>query len=154
MTYSPDGRRIKHPRASPMVGRPQKGKYLLWFHNHGGRSYQGRNPVWIAGVVERARRIHWNQPEILLYDPDPKTRISYPDLIEQDGHYWVSETQKSIARIPPIDKTLLEGLWPQGEIKMVSRHSLLLEADSQQIAAGEADLPGHLLDLGHTGGLP
>ncbi|HOM16307.1 MAG TPA: exo-alpha-sialidase [Thermoguttaceae bacterium] len=153
MTYSPGGRRIKHPRACPMVWRTQEGKYLFWFHNHGGRSYEGRNPVWIAGGVERAGRIHWSQPEILLYDPDPNARISYPDLIEQDGRYWVSETQKSIARIHPIDKTLLEGLWTQGQIKEVSRNGLLLDADSQQIAAGEADLPGRPLDLGRTGGL-
>ncbi len=152
MTYCPGGRRIKHPRACPMVWRTQEGKYLFWFHNHGGRTFLDRNPVWIAGGVERNGHIHWSQPEILLYDPDPQVRISYPDLIEQDGRYWVSETQKTIARIHPIDKTLLEGLWGQGEVKTVSRKGLLLDAGAEQIAAGEADLPGPI-DLGRTGGV-
>jgi hypothetical protein len=39
--------------------------------------------------------------------------MSYPDLIEQDGRYWVTETQKSIARIHQLDTALLEGTWAQ-----------------------------------------
>lgn len=31
-----DGRRIKHPRAANFAWRCQNGKYLYWFHNHGG----------------------------------------------------------------------------------------------------------------------
>jgi hypothetical protein len=34
-------------------------------------------------------------------------RMSYPDLIEQDGKYWISETQKTIARIHEVDPSLL-----------------------------------------------
>ncbi len=72
-------------------------------------------------------RIHWSQPEILLYDDDPKTRMSYPDLIEQDGKYWVSETQKRICRVHPVDAALIEGLWTQGEVKEVTRRGLVRE---------------------------
>jgi len=112
-TYRPGGPRIKHPRACPRIWRTSGGRYLLWYHNHGGRDFEGRNPAWIAGGLERNGHIWWSQPEILLYDRDPKTRMSYPDLIEQDGRFWVTETQKEIARVHEIDASLLEGLWNQ-----------------------------------------
>jgi hypothetical protein len=35
--------------------------------------------------VEIDGKMHWSQPEIVLYDPDPAVRISYPDLIEEEG---------------------------------------------------------------------
>ncbi len=152
MTYTPGGRRVKHPRACPMVWRTQLGMYLFWFHNHGGRSFEDRNPVWISGGIERDGFIHWSQPEILLYDPDPKVRISYPDLIEQDGQYWVTETQKSIARVHPIDKTLLEGLWTQGKVQRISHQSLLLDATGKELATGAVEIPAPV-DLTQTGGL-
>lgn len=141
MTYAPGGRTIKHPRACPMVWRTAGGKFLFWFHNHGGRTYEGRNPAWIAGGVEREGRIHWSQPEILLYDGDPKVRMSYPDLIEQDGRYWVTETQKTVARVHEIDKTLLEGLWGQGQAKDVARDGLLVELGADELKTVEARLP-------------
>ncbi len=57
--------------------------------------------------------IEWTQPEILLYDDDPLIRMSYPDLVEDDGKYYITETQKDIARVHEIDQGLLEGLWNQ-----------------------------------------
>ncbi len=119
-TYTPGGRRMKTPRACPRIWRCKNGRFLFWYHNHSDTSnngFSGRNPAWIAGGVERDGFIHWSQPEILLYDPNPNVRTSYPDLIEQDGRYWITETQKTIARVHEIDKTLLEGLWKQGECK-------------------------------------
>ena len=113
--YSPGGRPFKHPRACPRIWRCDNGKYLFWSHNHSGRSYEDRNPAWIVGGVEKDGAIHWSQPEILLYDLDPKVRTSYPDLIEHDGKYWITETQKEIARVHIIDNSLLEGLWDQVE---------------------------------------
>ena len=47
-----DGRLIKHPRAANFVWKCANGKYLYWFHNHGGRSYEDRNPAWLCGGVE------------------------------------------------------------------------------------------------------
>ena len=91
--------------------------------------------------------MHWSQPEILLYDPDPNMRMSYPDLIEQDGRYWVTETQKTVARVHELDKTLLEGLWSQGSVKTVAREGLLGE-----FAPGKTKLPG-TIDLGRDGGV-
>jgi hypothetical protein len=125
-----DGRPMKHPRAANFVWKCKNGKYLYWFHNHGGKfirkhlkrrtiSYNDRNPAWLCGGVEvdshQGKVIVWSQPEILLYDDDPYVRISYPDLIEDSGRYYISETQKNIARVHLIDTKLLEGLWKQGE---------------------------------------
>ena len=114
-----DGRLIKHPRAANFAWKCANGKYLYWFHNHGGRTYDDRNPAWLCGGVEadapEGKVIHWSQPEIVLYDDDPRVRMSYPDLIEDAGQFYLTETQKTIARVHPIDRTLLEGLWNQFE---------------------------------------
>jgi hypothetical protein len=73
--------------------------------------------VWIAGGKEAdgddGKIIQWSQPEILLYDDDPLIRISYPDLIEVDGNYYITETQKDIARLHQIDSSFLNTLWKQ-----------------------------------------
>lgn len=138
-----DGRLVKHPRAANFAWRCENGKYLYWFHNHGGRfirehphrrsiAYEDRNPVWLAGGVERdgprGREIAWSQPEIILYDDDPLIRMSYPDLVEDGGRYFVTETQKNIGRVHELDPTLLEGLWSQFEARAAPRAGLILDA--------------------------
>ena len=125
-----DGRLMKHPRAANFVWKCENGNYLYWFHNHGGRfigehprrrtiGYEDRNPVWLCGGVEAdtpdGRIIRWSQPEIVLYDDDPYIRMSYPDLVEEGGRYFLTETQKDQARVHEIDPALLEGLWGQLE---------------------------------------
>ena len=143
MTYTPDGRRMKNPRACPMLWRTKEGRYLFWFHNHSGKTFRDRNPVWISGGKVKNGKLHWSEPEILLYDPDPDVRISYPDLIQQDGQFWVSETQKSVARVHKIDRSLLEGLWKQGKVKSVTRDGLELSVepdDSEKNQFGTPDL--------------
>jgi len=150
MTYTPGGRIMKTPRACPMLWRCKNGKFLFWFHNNpgrGGHAGPGRNPVWLSGGVEKGGKLHWSQPEILLYDPDDTKGMSYPGLIEQDGRYWAAETQKTVARVHEIDKTLLEGMWNQAELRTVTKSGLLLEA-----ASGETKLPGPI-DLRETGGV-
>lgn len=121
-TYRRGGRPIKNPRAFAFARRFSNGKYLLWYHNNGGEAvhaiprwdyYQDRNPGWVCGGHEEDGMIHWSEPEILLYDDDPKMRFSYPDFIEEDGKYWITATNKEIARCHAIDRTLLEGLWSQ-----------------------------------------
>ncbi|MCC6859484.1 MAG: exo-alpha-sialidase [Bryobacterales bacterium] len=143
MRYA-DGRPMKHPRAANFAWRCRNGKYLYWFHNHGGRfirehprrrtmAYEDRNPVWLSGGVEadspNGKVIRWSQPEIALYDDDPIVRMSYPDLVEDGGKYYLTETQKDIARVHEIDASLLEGLWGRPPA-----------------------LPGPLLDLPGAGG--
>ncbi|MDD6882866.1 MAG: sialidase family protein [Eubacteriales bacterium] len=110
----PDGRRMKHPRAANFVWKLNNGCYLYWFHNNGGCWYNGRNPVWVSLGREwdapDGKRIAWSDPEILLYDDQRDTRISYPDLVEVDGRYFISQTQKTIARVNEIDGRLIAGM--------------------------------------------
>ena len=121
---------MKHPRAANFAWKCANGKYLYWFHNHGGRfirehpqrrtiAYEDRNPVWLCGGVEadtpEGKVIRWSQPEIVLYDDDPYIRMSYPDLVEDGGKYFLTETQKDMARVHEIDPELLEGLWGQAD---------------------------------------
>lgn len=137
-----DGRLVKHPRAANFVWRCENGKYLYWFHNHGGRfireharrrsnAYEDRNPAWLLGGVEadspRGKVLRWSQPDIVLYDDDPVVRMSYPDLVEDGGKYYLTETQKDIARTHEIDPSFLNGLWSQFETRAVARDGLLLE---------------------------
>ena len=150
-TYTPGGRLIKHPRACPRLWKTSNGKFLFWFHNHSGKDFTGRNPAWIAGGVERNGHIHWSQPEILLYDDDVDVRISYPDLIEQDGRYWITETQKSIARVHEVDPVLLGGLWNQGQARTVARKGLVLAHQGGRAIPSGIDMP-RLPDLRHRGG--
>lgn len=152
-----DGRPIKHPRAANFVWKCANGKYLYWFHNHGGRfirehpqrrstAYEDRNPVWLAGGVEVdglvGREIRWSQPEIALYDDDPYIRISYPDLVEESGQYYLTETQKQVARVHRIESGLLQGLWGQFEQGAASGEGMVLALDRYALAGLLAvDLP-------------
>lgn len=117
MTYA-NGLPLRNPRACPRLWKCKNGKYLLWYHNNGGKGFQFRNPAWIAGGIEKDGKIHWSQPEILLHGPDHSYetgRFSYPDLVEEDGRYWVSTTQKTTATIHEIPARFLERLWGQFE---------------------------------------
>jgi len=39
--------------------------------------------------------------------------MSYPDLVEEGGEFFLTETQKEIARVHPVDRSLVEGTWGQ-----------------------------------------
>lgn len=138
-----DGRPVKHPRAANFAWKCENGKYLYWYHNHGGRfigqnpnrlsiAYEDRNPVWLCGGEEidtpQGREIAWTQPEVVLYDDDPFVRMSYPDLVEEDGRYYLTETQKNVARVHEIESGLLQGLWGQFTHAGVATEGLLLQA--------------------------
>jgi len=151
MRYT-DGRLMKHPRAANFVWKCENGKFLYWFHNHGGRfikehpqrrsiAYNDRNPVWLSGGVEKdspeGKIIEWSQPEILFYDDDPLIRMSYPDLIEEAGKYYVTETQKDIARTHLVDTHLLEHLWEQQENVAKTTCGVLHHWESQRPKQGD-----------------
>jgi hypothetical protein len=119
---------------------------LYWFHNHGGRfirehpnqrsmAYQDRNPAWICGGIEtnspKGKIIKWTQPEILLYDDDPYIRMSYPDLVQEDGNIFITETQKDIARVHHLDNELLETLWNPFELNEVTQKGLVLSESKE-----------------------
>ncbi|HOW66589.1 MAG TPA: hypothetical protein P5186_26000 [Candidatus Paceibacterota bacterium] len=156
-TYTPDGRRVKHPRAANFAWNCANGKFLYWFHNHGdrfvrelgaagkeGRSpYDDRNPAWLMAGREietpQGLRIEWSQPEILLYDDDPFVRMSYPDLLEQDGEFCVTETQKTIGRVHEIPPVLIDGLFNQFDNRQVASNGIVLNLS--QPVPQEASMP-------------
>ena len=157
-TYAPGGRRLKHPRAANFVWRCENGKYLYWFHNHGGSfigkkarrelpgsPYDDRNPAWLVAGVERdgpdGKVLHWSQPEILLYDDDPYIRMSYPDLVQEDGRYYITETQKSVGRLHEIPKEIIDGLFGQFETERVARKGLVLDLPAGKPMPTEAKMP-------------
>jgi hypothetical protein len=158
-----DGRRMKHPRAANFAWKCANGKYLYWFHNHGGKvmrekpgnadggAYDDRNPVWLSAGIEidtpAGREIAWSEPEIALYDDDPYVRISYPDLLEDGGKYYLTETQKDIGRVHEIPAELLEGMWAalaaqlgQGDGPAASDDNLLLSLPADGAAVPAAAL--------------
>ncbi len=143
MTYRPGGRRVKHPRAANFVWRCSNGKFLYWFHNHGGEPitecpghslngwvYQGRNPAWLSCGVERdtpeGKIIEWSEPEIALYDDDPMVRMSYPDLIEEDGRFFLSQTQKTQGRVNEVSPRIIDALFNQFDLYTASTEGLVL----------------------------
>lgn len=156
-----DGRVIKNPRACPRLFQCENGNYLLWYHNNNRDGYSGwRNPAWILGGIEKGGKIEWGQPEILLYGeggdgfipfgqkvlPKGNDRMSYPDLIEKEGKFWVTETKKDVitteeipddycqARLHHIDANLIEGLWRQGYDKKVTQSGLIWEDKSIKLS--------------------
>jgi hypothetical protein len=66
--------------------------------------------------------------------------MSYPDLIEQDDRYWVTETQKSVARIHELDSELIQGTWDQVEDRLPAdpvTSGCLVTFESASLAKGE-----------------
>ncbi len=152
--YTPGGRRVKHPRAANFVWRCSNGRFLYWFHNHGGAvirkmaeggPYEDRNPAWIVAGIERdspeGKVIHWSQPEILLYDDDPFIRMSYPDLVEDGGMFYVTETQKNVGRVHEISETLLDGLFNQWDNRTVATAGRVLNLPGSKPMPRETPMP-------------
>lgn len=159
-TFSPpkymhyaNGKRMGNPRACPKIHKTQDGKYLFWFHNNFGQNtYDGRNPVWLTGGIEKDGNILWSQPEIVLYDNDPEVLgMSYPDYIEQDGRLWITETQKNIARVHEINTNLIRGMWNQGKIATVTKNGLIMNSDAEMLKQPHINFP-QLPDLITGGG--
>ncbi len=117
-----------------------------------GRSpFDDRNPAWLMAGREvdtpQGKWIEWSQPEILLYDDDPYIRMSYPDLVEEDGQFFVTETQKNIARLHEIPTPLVQGLFNQWDNRSVAKSGLILEAKGGQADVKMPSLPAlHLRD--------
>ena len=153
-TYSPGGRSMKTPRACPMLWRTEAGQYLFWFHHNSFPRTGGaaRNVAWLTGGIERNGLIHWSQPEPICYQPDRKRGASYPDLIEWQGRYFISATNKQEARIIEIDPKLLDGLWRQGDLRTVATRGLAFDLDAAQLRAAAAPLPRLPLLTADSGG--
>ena len=119
---------IKNPRAANFVWKLSNSKYLYWFHNHSGKNYEGRNPAWCLVGDEKDGEIIWSQPEILLYSDDPMIRISYPDLIEVNNNYYLSETEKENARVHKIDKEFIKKILNSSLSKKHDEKSLIFDS--------------------------
>lgn len=136
------GQLIKHPRACARIFKTSNGRYLLWQHVNGASDFIHRNPVWISGGVEEHGRIKWTQPELLLYGPHPlKDAMSYPDLIEQHGRYWITETNKVQALSHEIPASFLEKLWGQFSIREIAREGLVLNEAGDDLMLRSLLLP-------------
>lgn len=118
----------KHPRAANFVWKLNNGKYLYWFHNHGGNGYLGRNPAWCLIGEENNGLINWSQPEILIYDDDPLIRMSYPDLLEIDNRYFITMTNKDRASIQEINKAFIEKISKFSSLDKKEKNGLLFES--------------------------
>lgn len=151
------GRIIRTPRACPMIRKCSNGKYVFWFHNNGSPSFQNRNPAWVSGGVERDGKIFWSQPEILLYidsTPSYSNGMSYPDLFEADGKYWISETEKEIGRVHEIDPSLLEGMWSTLERQIDGKSANLVEKGlALETSEHHVAFPPQCADLQHNRGI-
>ena len=160
-TYTPGGQqRVKHPRAANFAWNCSNGKFLYWFHNHGGpvigkmaadssgrtgSPYDDRNPAWLMAGREvdtpQGKCIEWSQPEILIYDDDPFIRMSYPDLIEDGGKFFVTETQKNIGRVHEIPQPLLDGLFGQFANKNVATGNLAIDLSAPASLKSAVPMP-------------
>ncbi|MFW5866793.1 MAG: sialidase family protein, partial [Armatimonadota bacterium] len=150
LTYEPGGRRVKHPRAANFIWRLSGGEFLYWFHNHGGRPareregwnpYDDRNPAWLMAAREvpgpEGALLEFTEPEILLYHDDPRVRMSYPDLVEEGGRLFITETQKETGRVHEVPPAIVDGLLGQWERAEVAREGLLLELEGEMPARAE-----------------
>lgn len=149
-----DGRLMKHPRAANFAWRCRNGRYLYWFHNHGGSflrgmpewgPYEDRNPVWLSAGEEvdtpQGREIRWSQPEIVIYDDDTYIRMSYPDLVEDAGALFLTETNKDVARVHQIEARFLQCLFGQFEAKALVTEGLLLNLPGPSGSVVPATVP-------------
>ncbi len=129
MRFFPDGPIICNPRGPNFVRKLSEGRYagrfIYWFYNnnacgkpgqpHRGYDSGSRNPAWLSGGVERdspeGKVIHWGRPEVILYDVNLSAAIGYPDFVEVGDRLFITETQKSVARVHEVPQWLLDRLW-------------------------------------------
>jgi len=52
-----NGLPLRNPRACPRLWKCNNGKYLLWYHNNGGKDFKHRNPAWISGGIEKRENL-------------------------------------------------------------------------------------------------
>ena len=136
-----NGVALKNPRACPRIWKCKNGKYLFWYHNNGGWNFNSRNPAWVSGGIEKYGKIVWGQPEILLYEDDQQKRMSYPDLIEQDGRYWVTETNKEEAKCNEVPAAFFEKLWSQLTTHDLATTGLVGQWNAQELTQPSIGVP-------------
>lgn len=66
--------------------------------------------------------------------------MSYPDFIEEDGKYWMTETNKVTARIHEFPVDFYERLWSQFGSGQISTDGLVINLMDNQIKKTENDM--------------
>jgi len=127
------GRRVKNPQGPITLKRFSGGKYLLLFYFNSVAGYlpprtsnstlrNPRNPYWIAAGWEEADgEVRFSQPEVALHyaplggppasDSNSVAGPGYADFIEDGGRVFITETNKTQARVHPIDPAFLSTLF-------------------------------------------
>jgi hypothetical protein len=141
LRYNPGGRIVKEPRACTKLWKTRNGRYLLWFHNNGTTTYNNglnagsRNIAWLSAGWLKDGFVSWSQPEIVAYVDGGLEGCSYPDFIEDSGHYYICATQKTEARVMDVEPGLLDGLWDQETQSAVATNGLVLNLSGEKCAA-------------------
>jgi hypothetical protein len=125
------GRRLKNPQGPITLKRfVSTGRYLFLFYLNSFPGYGERNPVFISSGVEEDGQVRFSQPEIVLYDYEmtADNRPGYPDFIEDptNGAVYITETNKTIARIHLVDNATLSLLWRQDAINETALDGLAI----------------------------
>eukprot|EP00746_Dinoflagellata_sp_MGD_P058164 gnl/MRDRNA2_/MRDRNA2_24943_c0_seq1.p1 gnl/MRDRNA2_/MRDRNA2_24943_c0~~gnl/MRDRNA2_/MRDRNA2_24943_c0_seq1.p1 ORF type:complete len:544 (+),score=85.90 gnl/MRDRNA2_/MRDRNA2_24943_c0_seq1:140-1771(+) len=159
------------PRRLPTITDPTgtvtgAADFLMLYYNDGWTDvaphlgvWTHRNPYWLVpGWIDIKQSesgaalpqgILWGEPEVALYVPGVYAGVGsgYPDFIvnmTKDGRMkvWITETQKSAARVHPVDDDLLKALLYQKTLKCSatssavywSRHCTKQKCDSAYLA--------------------
>lgn len=127
------GSLLKNPEGPITLKRfdSRGGRFLLLYYNNAlpgycsggsGSTRPCRNPVWLASGREEGGEVLFSQPELALFDAVPMTAwlgegIGYPDFVESaSGRISITETNKTHARVHPIDGALLAALFAQDSV--------------------------------------
>ena len=146
-SYTPGGRIFKTPMACPQLVKLPNGKFLFWYHNTSSQVKGKDAPVacrnlgWIAAGTEKNGTVYWSQPELVNYNVERRRGCSYPDIIEEDGRYYLSSTNKDFARVQEIDQQLMENLFRQEQLKKTAGKGLLATASKQELKKGSMPMP-------------
>ena len=63
-----------------------------------------------------------------------------PDLVEEKGRYFITATQKTVARVHKLNPDLLKALWNQHRVEDIAQDGLVLELSEKECRGG-ADVP-------------
>ncbi|MCC5808047.1 MAG: exo-alpha-sialidase [Opitutales bacterium] len=142
------GRRFKHPRAATFAFRHSSGKYLCWFHNHGGRGYTDRRMVWLSVGREAdgsdGKVLQWSEPEVLFYDDCLNQSFSYPDMLEFDGRTFFTISHKRFGTLHEVDASFLASVLSDKPVDgAIAANDIVFRADGNGIERKEAfEWPG------------
>ncbi|MCX6952087.1 MAG: hypothetical protein NTV51_07960 [Verrucomicrobia bacterium] len=67
--------------------------------------------------------------------------MSYPDLVEQDGKFYLTETQKNVGRVHDLPAALVSGLFNQFDHAQVATANLVLNLAAPSALKPEVPMP-------------